>query len=277
MEPRKGEQTSLNSSMPHAAQEHDKHANQPYHVDGMFWSTSCDDLQALKVQRESRSTNSTCLQDMESVKRCCPALTSLNISSCRSLPASALASLLPTALPACQQQQPLDAVLSEQEETARQGKLQEQSGTELPLNSLDVSYCHLPTQAIIDLLLQGHRLKVGCNVVTCDGAYLSRDCPSGAWMQFEVLAGQFEVLAGPGPTQVWDMLVQGATSEGVGADASGADAGLGYRVQSSSARDQPGILMMSSLRHRPMHAVPELCEYCPVLTCRILQSTAAMG
>ena len=85
------------------------------------------------------------LQDLEGIAQCCPRLTSLNISSCRSLHPAALSILLP--------------------ELDQQQRVCEEQGPDsscaLPqLTSLDVSYCSLPAGMVCRLLQHGYRFQV---------------------------------------------------------------------------------------------------------------------
>ena len=90
------------------------------------------------------------MQDLEGIAQCCPRLTSLNISSCRSLHPTALSILLPE----LNQQQ-----CAHEEQGVH-------SSCALPqLTSLDVSYCYLPAGMVCRLLQQGYRFQVSCNVI----------------------------------------------------------------------------------------------------------------
>ena len=104
-------------------------------------------------------------QDLASVARCCPGLTSLNISSCRSVQPTSLSSFLPTwPQPSLQRQHHMHRLqhvhTPRQLQWAPAGQLGLEGSLQLPLSSLDVSYCNLTTQAVVDLLLRGCSLKV---------------------------------------------------------------------------------------------------------------------
>lgn len=87
-----------------------------------------------------------CAQDLEGIAQCCPRLTSLNISSCRSLHPAALSILFPNLH---QQQQRVD------------GGDGASSSCALPLlSSLDVSYSPLPAGMVSRLLQYGYRFQV---------------------------------------------------------------------------------------------------------------------
>lgn len=130
----------------------------------------CMPLTAFLPQLTLLDLSYTNIQDLTAVAGCCPNLTSLNISSCRSIQPTALSCLLPlqtqsTVTCLLPQQQHMDAA-HEASSTADV----HQYGIRLPcshtadakllLSSLDVSYCSLPTQAIVGLLLHGYSLKV---------------------------------------------------------------------------------------------------------------------
>ncbi|KAL3153253.1 hypothetical protein ABBQ38_011604 [Trebouxia sp. C0009 RCD-2024] len=100
----------------------------------------------------------TGLEDLEGIAQCCPRLTSLNISSCRSLHPAALSILFPNLH---QQQQRVD------------GGDGASSSCALPLlSSLDVSYSPLPAGMVSRLLQYGYRFQDiamnGCSGVTED-------------------------------------------------------------------------------------------------------------
>ena len=100
-------------------------------------------------------------QDLEGIAQCCPRLTSLNISSSRSLHPAALSILLPN----LDQQQQAQCV---------HGGQGGSSSCALPwLTSLDVSYCPLPAGMVCRLLQYGYRFQV--TPVSMGGA---PSCPS---------------------------------------------------------------------------------------------------
>ena len=113
------------------------------------------------------------MQDLRAIAQCCPRLTSLNISSCRSLDPAALSILLPSActsdssraLPASAgQRSPRLLAPDTQEVVSSQelGLVAGQQGCALPLlTSLDVSYCSLPPEVVCSLLQHGCRFQVG--------------------------------------------------------------------------------------------------------------------
>lgn len=87
-------------------------------------------------------------QDLEGIAHCCPRLTSLNISSCRSLHPAALSILFPN----------LDQQQQQQRVHGGQGA---SSSCALPLlTSLDVSYSPLPAGMVCRLLQYGYRFQV---------------------------------------------------------------------------------------------------------------------
>ncbi len=114
------------------------------------------------------------MQDLRAIAQCCPRLTSLNISSCRSLDPAALSILLPSgcttdspgALTASAGQSlPRLLAPDSQEAVMLQefGLIAGQQGCALPLlTSLDVSYCSLPPEMVCSLLQHGCRFQVGC-------------------------------------------------------------------------------------------------------------------
>lgn len=89
------------------------------------------------------------MQDLEGIAQCCPRLTSLNISSCRSLRPAALSILLPE---------------PDQQQRDYSGQGCDSSAALPQLTSLDVSYCSLQAGMVCRLLQHGHRFQVSCNV-----------------------------------------------------------------------------------------------------------------
>ena len=114
------------------------------------------------------------MQDLRAIAECCPRLTSLNISSCRSLDPAALSILLPsgctndspTALTASARQSLPTLIAPDSQEAVmlqEVGLVAGQQGCALPLlTSLDVSYCSLPPEMVCSLLQHGCRFQVGC-------------------------------------------------------------------------------------------------------------------
>ena len=113
------------------------------------------------------------LQDLRSIGRACPRLQTLNISRCHHLKPDALQPLLPPQYPRSipsSMDGPLAGLLCREpvdgdvEQEADAGILHTESlGTELmlpDLRNVDVSYCHLPTAAISQLLGQASHLQV---------------------------------------------------------------------------------------------------------------------
>ena len=104
------------------------------------------------------------MQDLEGIAQCCPSLTSLNISSCRSLRPAALSILLPQ--------------LAEQQQSLHTGR--PDSCCALPqLTSLDVSYCALPSDIVCSLLQHGHRLQVSVFITVAMDVVLLKGMSDG--------------------------------------------------------------------------------------------------
>lgn len=113
------------------------------------------------------------MQDLRAIAQCCPRLTSLNISSCRSLDPAALSILLPSGCPTdsptalnASAGQSLPRLLAPDSQEAvmlqELGLVAGQQGCALPLlTSLDVSYCSLPSEMVCSLLQYGCRFQVG--------------------------------------------------------------------------------------------------------------------
>ena len=130
------------------------------------------------------------MQDLRAIAECCPRLTSLNISSCRSLDPAALSILLPsscttdspTALTssAGQSLPRLLAPDSQEAVTLQEvGLVAGQQGCALPLlTSLDVSYCSLPPEMVCSLLQHGCRFQVGCMHATSNCSARQTGCCS---------------------------------------------------------------------------------------------------